>query len=389
MHEMLYEGCTVKGKIEQSEELPIYMTTAYAINDTEDYCAACEGKKYYYNREGNPNRDALANVISSLEGNIESNDTIICSSGMSAIFTTLITLLKKEDKIVVNKSLYGETREILDGIMKRYGVEVIYADFSNIKELGKVAHDKITLFYTEVITNPLIEVVDIKAVADVAHKSGALLVVDSTFTTPLVVKPLEFGTDIVIHSLTKYFGGHGDLTGGSITAKCNVIKALKPLSILMGGCLGPNSSWLMLRSIRTMGLRVTKQNDNALIVARSLQRIESVKKVYYPGLEDHPQHALAKNIFKDKYGAMLSFRVEDNRQKIDSFIRKLHFIQYLGTLGGIRTSITHPATAFRNAFSDKELKKMGLEEGLVRISVGIENPQEIIDDLTQALSVFA
>ena len=312
---------------------------------------------------------------------------MICASGMAAISTTLISLLKSGSKVVVNQSVYGETREVLDMILSRYGVKTVYTDFLDEGALRREGAGA-ALFYTEVITNPLIEVVDLDRTAKIAHDYGAHLIVDSTFTTPFLVRPLEHGADVVIHSLTKYFGGHGDLTGGSITASRKLMEKIRPQYVLLGGCLGAQDAWLTLRSMRTMKMRVIQQNDNAYQLARALAKNPKVASVYYPGLETHPQHERAKQLLGDHYGAMLSFRVEDNREKVNQFIRKLKLVRYLGTLGGLRTSFAHPATAFRNAFTQQELEAMGLYEGLLRLSVGAEAPEDIIADVEQALEVF-
>lgn len=192
----------------------------------------------------------------------------------------------------------------------------------------------------------------------------------------------------MIHSLTKYFGGHSDITGGSITAAAGIIEEIRPKYLLLGCCLDPYSSWLTLRSIRTMGVRVQMQNRNAQELAHALESDVHVKAVYHPSLKSHPQHKLSSQIFTGGYGAMLSFRVEDSRERVNDFMRRLSFVKYLGTLGGIRTTCTHPATAFQNEFSREALERMGMSEGLIRVSTGMEEIQDIIADFKQALQGF-
>lgn len=382
---LLYLGTKEKKPLGIPEELPIYPSTAYVIEDLDDYDFASKGGKYYYNRTDNPNRDSLAEAISWLENGEES---LICSSGMAAISTTLLALSKSRVRIVLNQSLYGETMEFVNRILGKFEVEIKYADFSDLQQLEQTITEDTAIVYTEIITNPLIQVVDIEQVANIAHKKGAFVVVDSTFTTPILIKPLEHGADVVLHSLTKYFGGHSDITGGSITASQEIIKKLKETQILLGCTMDPNTAWLTLRSVRTMEMRVKKQVDNAAKIAQALLDHPKVRYVNHPSLPSHPQHTLATELFSYGYGPMLSFRLEDNREKVNAFIKQLQMIRYLGTLGGYRTSLAHPATAFRNEFSKDELEQLGMQEGLIRISSGIEEAKDIIADLLQALEVF-
>lgn len=384
--EILYRGTEVSGIAENPETLPIYHSTAYCVKDTDDYDFANNGGKYFYNRTANPNRDCLGESISYLENG---ERTMICSSGMAAISTVLLGLLKSGDHAVISKAIYGETIELIENMLSKYGIEVTFTDFTDLDEVEKAIRPNTVLFYTEIIANPLTLVVDISKIASIAKTHGILTVVDSTFTTPFVIKPLDFGADIVIHSLTKYFGGHSDITGGSITSTENIIKRLMPSYLLLGCCMDPNTAWLTSRSIKTMAMRVRLQNSNAVKLAHALSLNPKIKTVFHPSIETHPQHEIAKRMFSDGfYGAMMSFRVEDDIKKVNEFMHRLEIVKYMGTLGGIRTTIAHPATAFRNEFSDEELKKMGMYEGLIRISTGAENVDDLINDFNQALEVF-
>ena len=382
---LLYDGTGASCPIQDPEVPPIYPATAYIIQDMDDYDFASKGGRYYYNRTANPNRDDLGRAISSLENGEE---TMICSSGMAAISTVLLGLLKSGDHVLMSRAIYGETIELANGMLKNFGIEVTYADFTDLGEIQRSLRPNTRLLYTEIIANPLTLVVDIRAVCKIAQARGILTVVDSTFTTPFVIRPLEHGADVVIHSLTKYFGGHSDITGGSITASCELIKRLMPNYLLLGCCMDPNTAWLTLRSIRTMGMRVKKQNENATVLAKVLSENPHVKAVHHPSLKTHPQHALAAELFECGYGAMLSFRTEDSREKVNAFMHRLKLVKYLGTLGGIRTTYAHPATAFRNEFTQRELEEMGMYEGLIRISAGAEDSRDLIADFTQALEVF-
>ena len=382
---ILYTGSEPKLPIERPETPPIYHSTANIIRDMDDYDVASTGGKYYYSRTANPNRDGVAEAVSYLE---KGEQSLVCSSGMAAISTALLSLLKSGDHIVASRSIYGETIELFDNVLKKFGVEVTYSDFTNLDSIRASLQPNTKILYGEIIANPLIEVVDIEAVAKLAHSVGALVLVDSTFTTPLAICPLEHGADIVIHSLTKYFGGHSDITAGSITGSSKLIKKIYSDFLLFGGCLDPNSAWLMLRSIRTMEMRVTKQFENAKKIAEALQADPHVRYVNYPTLANHPQRELAAKIMPNGCGAMISFRVVDDRDKVNAFMHKLKLVKYLGTLGGYRTTIAHPATAFRHEFTPQKLKDMGMEEGLIRISAGAEKVEDVIADFKQALTVF-
>ena len=290
--EILYIGGQIRGETMQPEAPAIYPSTAYILADMDEYDYINSGKGgYFYSRTANPNRDSLSEAISYLENG---EKTIVCSSGMAAISTALLTFGNNGKHIVANKSIYGETIELLNNMLTRFGVETTYVDFTDIEAVKNSIRTNTTIIYTEIISNPLITVVDIEKIVEIAHKANALVMVDSTFTTPFVIKPLDFGVDIVIHSLTKFYNGHSDVTGGSVTASEALVNKMYSSQLMLGCGLDPNSSWLALRGIRTMGLRVKKQLENAKILAEALSKNSHVCQVNYPSLECHPQHELAK-----------------------------------------------------------------------------------------------
>jgi Cystathionine beta-lyases/cystathionine gamma-synthases len=385
--EVLYQGTSPQGIIRNPETPAIYPSTAYILDDMEDYVFADNGGRYYYNRSANPNRDELGAAISFLE---KGEKTLICSSGMAAISTVLLSLLKSGDHVVMSKAIYGETIELVQMIITGFDIEVTFADFTDPEEVKKAVKANTKMFYTEIIANPLTLITDLDAIAAIAGENNILTIVDSTFTTPFVYRPLEHGADLVLHSMTKYFGGHSDITGGCITASTELIDRIYPKYLLLGCCLDPVSSWMTLRSIKTMSMRVRTQNQNAVKIAQALAQDPHVKAVYHPSLPDHPHHELASRIFDTDYGygAMLSFCLEDDHEKVAKFMKSLKLICYLGTLGGMRTTFTHPRTAFVNNFSGEELDRMGLAEGLIRISVGAEDSRDLIADFTQALAAM-
>jgi cystathionine gamma-synthase len=384
--EILYKGADITESNMHPEAPPICPSTAYIMADMDEYDYVNGGNGgYFYSRTANPNRDSLAELISYLENG---ESSIICSSGMAAISTALLTFSNCGDHIVASSSIYGETIELFNDMLSRFGIEITYVDFCDIEAVKNAVRPNTRILFTEIISNPLISVIDIEKIVDISHQAGSLVIVDSTFTTPLVIKPLDFGVDVVIQSLTKFYNGHSDVTAGSISATSELCKKMYSSQLRLGCCLDPNSSWLALRGIRTMGLRVSRQIENAQLLAEALSNNPQVRKVNYPGLKSHPQHILAARIFTGGYGAMISFCVEDNREKVNAFMHELKLVKYLGTLGGYRTSISHPATAFRLDFTQDELIGMGMSEGLIRISVGIEDITDLIHDFTQALEVF-
>lgn len=381
--EILYHGNDLEMNGEHPDSPCIYNATAYYMRSIDEYISTEENGGYLYNRSSNPNRDALGKLITRLE---EGEASLLCSSGMAAIMTAFQSLLKSGDHVIMNRLCYGETIEVAEHFLKKNGVSVSYVDFNCSEEIERSIRDNTVFLYTEIISNPHTIITDIKAIVMIAKRHGLLTIVDNTLATPFVVQPLVHGVDIVIHSLTKYFGGHSDVSGGSITACQSIIDQMRLTHRLLGSPLDAYSSWLLARSIRTLALRVRVQNQNATTVASRLVDMPGVTKVFHPSLKDHPQHELAKRSFhKDMFGAIVSFHLDDDLNTINTFIGCLKMIKYLGTLGGIRTNITHPQTAFRNTLPDELKDQMGLDLGLVRLSLGVEHVQDILTDLEQAI----
>lgn len=383
--EIIMQGAEVKGTLSTPEVLPIYLTTAFRggadLDELNEYYAV---KGYTYNRIRNPNRNALAELVSYLEGGEAS---MICSSGMGAITTTLLSLADAGDHILANSNLYGETLEILD-VIKRYGIESTCVDFTDVDAVRKAVQANTKIIYTEVISNPTMAVVDVEAVARIAHDCGAKLVVDNTFTTSTVIKPIDFGADVTINSLTKFMNGHSDIVGGSATASKDIVDKACKLQALLGCTLDPFSSYLCERSLRTLDLRMERQLKNAEALAKALDEHPCVLKVNHPSLPTHPQHDIAKRLFAKGYGAMLSFEMPEDREKINAFMRRLHIAKYAMTLGGYATTLSYPILSSHASVPRDIRLKMGIKDGLMRVSVGLEDAQDLIADFTQALSVF-
>jgi cystathionine beta-lyase/cystathionine gamma-synthase len=278
--------------------------------------------------------------------------------------------------------------ELFINVFPTLGIKVDFADFTDPNAVRAALKSDTKLLYTETISNPLITVVDIEAVAGIAHSVGAKLVVDNTFTTSAALKPLDLGADLSINSLTKFGNGHSDAMCGSITGAEALVKKAHAMQQLLGTTVDPFTCWLVQRGLRTMDLRVTRAMDNATKLAKALAAHPVVSKVHHPSLESHPQHTLAKRMLKHGYGAMLSIVLPDDRKGINAFLRKLELAHYAMTLGGYRTTLSHPVTSSHYGLTEEERRKMGITFGLMRVSVGIEDPDDLVADFTQALEVF-
>ncbi|WP_141430804.1 PLP-dependent aspartate aminotransferase family protein [Bacillus sp. 03113] len=382
--EILNQGAYLKGRADSPETAPLYLTTAFNVEDLDDLEDMYSVQGYTYIRTRNPNRNALAELVTYLE---KGEKSLICSCGMAAISTALLSILEQGDHVLSDKTLYGETIDLLEGFSK-FGISVTFIDFTNIDEIKASIKPNTKVLYTETISNPMITVVDIETVANIAHENGAKLVVDNTFTTSLAIRPIEKGADITINSLTKFANGHSDVVIGSITSTDEIIKKAYSLQVLLGTTANPFDAWMCQRGMRTMDLRVQKQMDNAAKLAKALQEHPCVLKVHHPSLENHPQHELAKKIFENGYGGMLSFEMPNDREKINAFMRRLKIVHYAMTLGGYRSTISHPVSSSHYAVPEEERLKMGITFGLMRVSVGIESPDDLIADFYQALDVF-
>ena len=383
--EILHQGAYLQGRRDTPETAPIYLTTAFNVDDLDDLEATYAVKGYTYIRTRNPNRNALAELMSYLEGGERS---LVFSSGMAAISTVLLSMLGGGGHVLADHTLYGETITLFDKIFPGLGIQVGYADFSDHDAIRAALRPDTRLLYTETLANPMITVVDIGAVAGIAHQAGAKLVVDNTFTTSVAIRPLDLGADVSINSLTKFANGHSDAIAGAATGSEAIMQKAYELQVLLGTTGDAFSAWLCQRGIRTMDLRVQRQMDNATRLAHALAGHRAVVKVHHPSLETHPQHARAKRILRNGFGAMLSFAIPDDRAGINAFMRRLNIAHYAMTLGGYRTTLSHPVSSSHHGMPEEILRRMGITFGLMRVSVGLENADDLIADFTQALEVF-
>lgn len=383
---MLYTGDHVKGCDLVGESAPLFLTSAFNIfGGLDDVNTYYENKGYTYIRTRNPNRHMLADKISYLENGEES---AIFSSGMGAIQTVLFTFLKAGDHLIAGDTLYGESIELVE-IMAEYGVEYTFVDFANAQSVKNAIKPNTKVIYGETASNPCVALADVELLAKIAHENGALLVVDNTFATAYAVKCLDLGADIVINSLTKFINGHSDALLGSATGSKELMNKVLTRQSIFGTAGGTFSTWLVQRSTLTLGLRMKKQMENADKLARALEKESHVLKVNYPTVENYPQKELASRVFKDGMcGAMLSFEMPSNREKINEFMKALKICHYAPTLGGVRTTMSHPHTSSHRDLPEEMKATLGITEGLLRISVGIEEADDLIADFKQALKVF-
>jgi Cystathionine beta-lyases/cystathionine gamma-synthases len=384
--ELVHKGAYINLLASNPETAPIYLTTAFNVEDLDELMDRYSVKGFCYNRNRNPNRSALIELMTYLE---KGENSIICSSGMAAISTTILSLVKMGDHILSDKTLYGETIDLFSKVLASYGVDVTYVDFTDLSAVKAAVRPNTKVFYTETVSNPMITVVDLDAIASIAHAARAYFVVDNTFMTAFAVRPLEHGADLVVNSLTKFVNGHSDAVAGAVTGSDELIKKVYDLQVLLGSAADAFTSWLVQRGTRTLELRIQKQMDTAAKLAKVLAESPYVLKVHHPSLPGHPQHKLATRLFKNGYGAMLSFELPDDKEKINAFMRKLNLGHYAMTLGGYRTTISHPVSSSHYDVPEEERRKMGITFGLIRLSVGIENADDLIADFTEALKVFA
>lgn len=384
--ELLHKGGKIRGMTLKPESPPLFLTTAFTMNSLTEVQETYASKGYTYVRTRNPNRTALAEAVSYLENGEKS---LIFSSGMGAITSTLLALHSAGDHILCNSNIYGETFMVMTTVLNRLGMEVDLVNFEDLELVRKSVRPNTKLLYTEVVSNPTLSMCDIAALADIAHAAGARLMVDNTFTTPVSIRPLDFGADISMNSLTKFMNGHSDAIGGSITASGDIVDKVMPVSMLCGTPGDPFDSWLILRSIQTLPLRMPRQMRTAAALALALRRNPLVSKVNHPSLPDYPQKELAEAQFTDKgIVAMLSFIVPEKEDRMDAFLQRLKFVSYAPTLGGLRTTLQHPVTSSHPHVPDAIRRAMGITPGMFRVSVGLEEAEDLIADFTQALEVF-
>lgn len=371
---------------------PISTSTTYLHSDAETLDQAFSGefpsgeKAYVYARQGNPNAQALENVLAEAENGA---GAVVFSSGMAAIYAAALTAgLVPGAKICIARDLYGPTIGMLRALFSPFGVEIVLRDLCS-PDVGQMIRDEQPdVIYAETLSNPLVKLVDLDAISEAAREVGAVTIVDSTFATPYLVRPIEHGFDIVVHSLTKYISGHGDCTSGVMVCAQNAhVQQAHTYGIMLGAMLSPFDAFLVSRGMKTLALRMERQCDNALAVARFLQQHPAIARVHYPGLADHPQHELATRLFRNGHsGGLLAFELqEQSREAAFRFMDKLQLCLPATTLGDVYTELSYPPMSSHRNLTAAERQQIGITDGCIRLSVGIENVEDIIRDLEQAL----
>ena len=327
-----------------------------------------------------PNNKAVIEKLAALEN---AEDGIVFSSGMAAILTSLFAMLKAGDHAIFQNDLYGGTHHAIITEFPRYGIQYTMVDGRDPSNFEKAITKQTKVLYIETPSNPTLKITDIKAVAAIAKKHGLITIIDNTFASPVNQNPIDLGIDIVTHSGTKYIGGHSDICCGAVLASKTLTQKIWDSAIHFGGSLDAHTCWLVERSLKTIVLRVRQQNSNAMTIAQYLKTDSRIGQVFYPGLPDHPDHAVAKAQMPGGFGGMLSFEVKQN---VDQFLGKLSLIKRAISLGGVESTVTSPVKTSHKNMTPEERKVINVSENLVRFSVGIEEPDDLIGDIKQALS---
>ena len=354
--------------------VPIYATSTYT------QAAPGQHKGYEYSRTGNPTRAALETCLAALEG---AERGLAFASGLAAT-NAVLAQLKPGDEVAAAADLYGGTFRILERVFKPWGLVARYTDDPRPEGFRKIITPKTKMVWIETPTNPLLQIVDIAAIAELAHKAGAILAVDNTFASPYLQQPIKLGADLVVHSTTKYLGGHSDVVGGAVVGSKELMAAIAFYQNAAGGVPGPFDSWLVLRGIKTLAVRMDRHCANARQLADWLAKHPGVGKVYFPGLPSHPGQELAKRQMRD-FGGMISISIQGGKESALKFMTRTKLFSLAESLGGVESLVCHPATMTHASIPVEIRLARGIDDGLVRLSVGIEDVEDLRADLQQAL----
>ena len=364
---------------------PIFQSSTFAFENADHGAAIFAGEDdgYVYTRLGNPTQTALETEMAYLEGG---EAALALASGMAAATTAVLACCRSGEHLVSGDTLYGGTHQLFTQTLPRMGIDVTEVDTRDPQNFADAITDRTRLIYVETPANPTLVLTDLAAVAEVAHRAGVPLLVDNTFCTPYLQNPLALGADIVLHSATKYIGGHGDTVAGILVGKQDwILQARMEILRDVGGCISPFNAWLLLRGLKTLPVRMDRHCENAMEIAQFLSYHPRVREVIYPGFKTHPQHALARRQQRG-YGGMISFLVEGGREAGKTVMDSVELCTLAVSLGDVDTLIEHPATMTHSTYSEEELKQVGIDPAMIRLSVGLENVDDLIQDLRQALA---
>lgn len=366
-----------------SLSVPIYQSSVFRLRDVAHGAAVHEGdaRGFFYGRMGTPTQSALEAALAELEGG---DAALALASGMSAISSVLLALVEPGEHLVVSDVLYTSMAALLRDLVEPSGVRVTRVDLTDLHALERAIEPATRAVYLETPSNPMLSIVDIEAVAAVAHAQRAHVVVDNTFATPINQQPLAFGADVVVHSVTKYIGGHGDLVAGAIVSTAEIVDRVRWSTLrLLGGAIAPHTAWLALRGVRTLALRMGRHNANAQSIAAFLEERDGVARVHYPGLRAHPGHSIARRQMRG-FGGVVSFDV-GGLERARRLVESLRLITLGVSLGDVATLIQPAAALTQASLTEEEKHRAGISPGLIRLSVGIEDAGDLIDDLDHAL----
>ena len=362
---------------------PIYQTSIFVFKDADHGARLFkrEEKGHIYTRLSNPTLDLLAQKIAFLES---AEAGLISASGLAAIFNVIVAVVKAGENVVSDDTIYGGTFTLFKNVLSRLGIDVIFVDTTETESIEKAINEKTRLLFIETPANPTLKIIDIAKCVEVARANSLPLCVDNTFATPYLQRPIELGADIVVHSATKYFGGHGDIVGGVAVGKQDFIDAMWTSAKDIGASISPFNAWLILRGLKTLAVRMDRHCDNAMQIAQFLNRQDKVEKVYYPGLKSHPGHETAKKQMSG-FGGMVGFDLKGGMQAGKTLMNSIKLCTLAVSLGDVDTLVEHPASMSHCGYSEKDLLESGIKPGFVRLSVGIEHIDDLLEDLEQAL----
>jgi cystathionine beta-lyase/cystathionine gamma-synthase len=360
--------------------LPIYQTSTFEVTDNDEQLRVT-GSDRYYTRYGNPTNSVAEKTVAALEG---VDAALTFSSGMGAITTTIMALLKGGDHIVAQRDIYGGTHKFLSQWLPKFGVETTFVDTTDYQQHEQAIRPNTKLLYVESPTNPSIRVVDLQRIASLAKQQGLISMIDSTFGTPINQRPAEYGLDLIMHSGTKYLGGHTDLICGVVAGRKELIDKILATRTTIGNCMDPHASWMLVRGMKTLAVRVARQNENALRVAEFLEQHSKVRQVHYPFLKSHAQHALALSQMSGG-GGMVTFEVEGTGEDARRVSEGMRLFTLAPSLGGVESLVCIPVLTSHLSVPEEERRKMGVTEQMIRLSVGIESAHDLVADLENAL----
>jgi cystathionine gamma-synthase len=367
---------------------PIVPSVVFAARDVDQMNGVYEGQEqgFTYAREGSPNAELLAAKIAALEG---ADAGLVTSSGMSAVAAIMLGLLKGGDHIVAGNQLYGRTMRLVSQELPRLGFATDLVDATDAAAVERAMRPDTRLLLVEVVSNPLLRIPDIEALAALARARGVLLVVDNTFPTPLAFRPLALGAHVIFHSITKMLAGHSDVTLGAVCGSRELITPIRDAIVTWGLNGSPFDCWLAERGMNTLELRVARSNTNAAALAEFLARQPAVRRVFYPGRADHPDHAVARRLLGDQFGNMVTFEIDGGRETVNRFMQALQSIPFAPTLGDVSTIISHPAVTSHRGLTAAAREALGIREGTIRVSVGVEAFALLEDEFSAALGAVA